>query len=68
MATLTDSVAAKGLVAVLQQDDTVAALMRSNWYEISLDSSFQFSLANITPEAPGLPVAAADIAAEGTVA
>lgn len=46
---LSQSVTVKNLLEVLQQDDAIAQLMRQNRYEISLDSSFQLTITNITP-------------------
>jgi hypothetical protein len=58
---LTNSVAAKDLVAILQQDDVVAALMQRNGYEISLNASFQLTVSMITPlEAAAAEPAVAD--------
>lgn len=49
LVTLSQSITVKNLLEVLQQDDAVAQLMRENMYEITLNSSFQLSISNITP-------------------
>lgn len=72
LSTLTTSVAAKDLVAVLQQDDVVASLMQSHIYEISLSAGFQLNISTMTYAEEALPepvVAneqAVDTPAEGT--
>jgi len=43
------SVPAKDLVGILQEDEAVKALLRQHHYAISLNSDFLLSIKNITP-------------------
>ena len=45
------SVPAKDLLEVLQEDESVRPLLRDNRYAISLNSDFLLSIKNISPEA-----------------
>jgi hypothetical protein len=49
LVTLTQSSTAKNLLEVLQQDDAAMSLMKQHMYEISLNSSFNLTITNITP-------------------
>jgi hypothetical protein len=51
LVTLTQSPTAKNLLEVLQQDDVAMSLMKQHMYEISLNSSFNLTITNITPAA-----------------
>jgi hypothetical protein len=64
LVTLTQSGTAKNLLEVLQQDDVVKSLMKENMYEISLNSSFQLSITNITPAAEEIETGEAETAEE----
>jgi hypothetical protein len=66
LVTLTQSNTAKNLLEVLQQDDVVMGLMRQHMYEISLNSSFQLSITNITPVLEETVIAETDEATTGT--
>jgi hypothetical protein len=64
LVTLTQSSTAKNLLEVLQQDDVAMSLMKQHMYEISLNSSFNLTITNITPAAE--EVVAEEAAGTGT--
>ena len=47
------SVPAKDLIEILQEDEIAKTLMRQNQYAVSLSSDFILSIKNITPVAAG---------------
>ncbi len=47
------SVPAKDLIEILQEDEIAKTLMRQNQYAVSLNSDFILSIKNITPVAAG---------------